>query len=74
MGGQEQERQGRDPAVKARLLKVTEEFMDFIKQMGPGTRMAAMAVVRDDADEDVEVAVTIERDPVDKAFYFRFES
>lgn len=60
--------------MSSRLLKVTEEFMDFIKRMEPGTRMAAMAVIRGDADEDTEVAVTIERDPVDAAFYFRFEA
>lgn len=60
--------------MRPRLLKVTEEFFDFIRRMDPGTRMPVMAYVRSDDDEDVEVNVTIERDPIDKDFYFRFES
>lgn len=60
--------------MKQRILKVTEEFMEFIKKMSPGSRMPVMAYVRGEDDVDEEFYVTIERDPVDGDFYFRFES
>lgn len=60
--------------MRPRLLKVTSDFLDFIRRMEPGTRMPVMAYVRSEGDVDDEVAVTIERDPLDGDFYFRFES
>jgi hypothetical protein len=55
-------------------LKVSKDFFDFIERMDPGTRMSVMAHVRSEGDVDEEISVTIERDPEDGDFYFRFEA
>lgn len=60
--------------MRHRLLKVSKDFFDFIERMDPGTRMSVMAHVRSEGDVDEEISVTIERDPEDGDFYFRFEA